>query len=194
MSLKDKFDQLEERERKLLSIFGAVLGTMVLILIPLFFVMSVSSQADANRQMRDIIESIDDERATLARRQASKERVEARYARKAPPLAGFLAKIADRVGVDIPETQDRSTIPHKNFKERITKIRLRKIGMFKLADLMEKIENSGYAVTISRLIIRKSGGKPDKFDAEMEISAFDRDESKKKSKSKSASDKKTSAE
>lgn len=183
MSLRDRFEQLEERERKLLMIFLGVLSTMVVFLLPVALAMSVGSQEDDNERIRDIIRQIEDERVTLSRRQADIERVERRYQREAPALAGFLAQTADQVGVEIPETQDRSTVPHgKTFKERVTKIRLRKVGMLQLSNFMDKIENSGYAVSISKLNIRKRGTKADEFDAEMEVSAFDREGDKKPAK------------
>jgi general secretion pathway protein M len=187
MNLREKFDQLEERERKLLVVFLGILSTMVLFIGPLFLTMSVGAQADDNEHVRDIIKQIEDERATLSRRQADVHRVERRYAREAPALAGFLAQTADQVGVEIPETQDRSTVPHgKTFKERVTKIRLRSVGMLKLATFLDRVENSGYAVSISKLNIKKRGTKPDEFDAEMEVSAFDRDGDKPAKKAKSA--------
>lgn len=181
--LRDRIDQLEERERKLLMVFGGVVGFMVLFLAPLALSMSVGSQRTENERVRQIIQDIEDERMTLGRRKSEEARIDQRYARKAPALAGFLAQIADQEGVEIPETQDRSTVPHgKNIKERVTKIQIRKVGMLALSNFMSKIENSGYAVSFSRLIIRKRGAQPDEYDAEMEISAFDREEPKKKPK------------
>ncbi len=119
MTLKERLDQLEERERKLLLIFAGVLGVMILLLAPLAVAMSVSSQRSENERVREIIQTIEDERLMLGRRQADSKQVETRYARKTPALAGYLAQVADQVGVDIPETQDRSTVPHgKTFKER----------------------------------------------------------------------------
>lgn len=183
MNLREKFEQLEERERKLLAIFLGILTMMILILMPLALLMSVEAQEDDNDRVREIIQQIDDERATLSRRQADVQRVQRRYARQAPALAGFLAQTADQIGVEIPETQDRSTVPHgKTFKERVTKIRLRSVGMLKLAQFMDRIENAGYAVSISKLNIKKRGNAPDEFDAEMEVSAFDREVDKKSAK------------
>ncbi len=179
--LRDRVDQLEERERKLLLVFGGVVGFMILFLAPLALSLSVGSQRTENERVLQIIQEIRDERVTLGRRKAESARVTQRYARQAPALAGFLAQIADREGVDIPETQDRSTVPHgKTVKERVTKIQIRKVGMLALSNFMAKIESSGYAVSISRLIIRKRGAQPDEYDAEMEVSAFDREEPKKK--------------
>ena len=180
MNLKERFDQLEEREKKLLMVFAGVAGVIVVVILPFALAMSVSSQSTKNDRVRDIIQQIADERVLLGRRQADGQRVEQRYARQAPPLAGFLAQTADMVGVEIPETQDRSTVPRgKTFKERITKIQLRKVGMLQLSNFMDKVSNSGYAVSISKLNIKKRGTKPDEFDAEMEVSAFDREKPKK---------------
>jgi len=187
--INERMDALEERERKLLVIFLGVLGVMTVFLVPLFVAMSVSSQADENERLREIIQSIADERVTLGRRQADRGRVEQRYNRKAPDLAGFLAQTAERAGVEIPETQDRSTVPHgKTFKERVTKISIRKVGMLNLSNFLSQVENSGYAVSISRLKIRKLSNKDDSFDAEVEVSAFDREEKKKPKVQENASD------
>ncbi|MCH2110121.1 MAG: type II secretion system protein M [Polyangiaceae bacterium] len=182
MSLAEKIDSLEERERQLLFIFVGVLALMLLVLIPFLLRLSVSEQAEENERLRELIGAIDDERLTLGRRKAESERVEARYKRKAPALASFLASTADALEVEIPETQDRSTTPHgKKFKERLTHIRLNNIGLLKLSNFMDKIENSGYPLSISKLRIRKSNNKDDQYDAEMDISAFDREEKKSKS-------------
>lgn len=183
MSLKERFEQLEERERKLLLILLGIFSAMVLLLVPIAVAMSVGSQRAENDRIREIIQSIVDERVTLSRRQAEVKRVEKRYAKQAPALASYLAQVADKVDVDIPETQDRSTVPAgRNFEERSTKIRLRGVGMLALSNFMEKIAQSGYSVSISKLIIRRRGAKPDDYDVEMEVSAFDREQEKKKSK------------
>lgn len=182
MNLRDRFEQLEDREKKLLLIFGGVLLVMLAFIIPIYALMSVSDKRAENERIIEIMREIKDERVTLSRRKAETKRVDSRYARKAPALASFLAQAADQVGVDIPETQDRSTVPAgKTFKERSTKIRLRSVGMLDLSNFLEKIESSGYPLSISKLNIKKRT-KPDEYDVEMDVSAFDRDESKKKPK------------
>jgi general secretion pathway protein M len=188
MNLQERFDNLAERERKLLLIFFGVLGVMLLFLLPLLIRMGVSEQSERNDRIREVISMIEDERLTLNRRNAEVNRIEGRYRRQTPALAGFLAKKADDVGVEIPETQDRSTVPRgKTFKERASRIRLSKVGMLELSNFMNSITNSGYPVSISRLDIKKRGGKPDTYDVEMDVSAYDKEEKKeKKSKKGSA--------
>ncbi len=181
MSLRERFEQLEERERKLLGILVGVFGVMVVLGIPMGLGLMLSSQRDDNRAIRDAVLAVEDDRALIEKRASERELVEARYKNRAPQLAGFLAQAADRVGIEIPETQDRSPVPHgKKFKERSSKINLRKVGLLPLAQFMERIEQSGHPVSISRLSIRKRGTKPDEYDVEMIVSAFDEEQKKEK--------------
>lgn len=187
MTLGERFDQLAERERRLLVIFVGILAALVLLLLPILIRMGVSEQAEANEKIRETIDSIMLERITIAKRKQVSERLTARYAKPAPALAGFLASTANKVGIEIPETSDRSVVPHgKTFKERQTRIRLNKVGMRKLAQFMEGITTAGYPVSITRLDIKKRGANPDEYDVEMDVSAFDREESKPKASAKSA--------
>lgn len=192
MNLQERFDNLAERERKLLVVFFGILGVMLLFLVPLLIRMGVREQVARNDRLREVISMIGDERLMLNRRHAEVNRIEGRYRQKPPALAGFLAKKADEVGVEIPETQDRSTVPRgKTFKERTSRIRLSKIGMLELSNFMNSVTNSGYPVRITRLDIKKRGGAPDVYDVEMDVSAFDKEEKKSK---KEGADKSTAAQ
>ena len=175
MRLSEKFSRLEPRERRLLAILAGVFGAMAFLAVPIAIAASVHSRSSENEALREAISSIDDARERVAKAQAAREAVTARYASPAPPLASFLSQIAREVQIEIPESQDRQAVPHgKRYTERSTKIVLRKAGMLKLIKLMERIETSGHPVTLSALNIRKRGTEPDSFDVDMVVSAFDR--------------------
>ncbi len=175
MRLSERLSRLEPRERRLLGILGAVFGAMAFLAVPIGIAASVHARASENEALREAISGIDDARERVAKAQAAREAVTARYASPAPPLASFLAQIAREVQIEIPESQDRQAVPHgKRYTERSTKIMLRKAGMLKLIKLMERIETSGHPVTLSALNIRKRGTEPDSFDVDMVVSAFDR--------------------
>lgn len=175
MSLADRLSRLEPRERRLLGILGGVLGALAFLAVPIAIAASVHSQSNENDALREAIANIDDGRERVAKAQAARDAVAARYATPAPPLAAFLAKIATDAQVEIPESQDRQAVPHgKRYDERSTKIVLRKVGMLKLIHLMEGVEKSGHPVTLSSLNIRKRAVEPDSYDVDMVVSAFDR--------------------
>jgi general secretion pathway protein M len=175
MNLRDRLAQLDDRERKLLGVLLAVFGAGVLLALPLTIAAIVHSKKSDNEAVREAIDAIYDNRDAIEKAKAAKNSVLERYARPAPPLAAFLANLAGQVGVEIPESQDRQSVPHgKRYSEHLTKIVLRKVGMLKLAKFMEKIEQSGHPVSISQLNIRKRGSEPDSLDVEMLVSAYER--------------------
>lgn len=175
MSLADRFSQLEPRERRLLGILGGLFGFMVFLAVPIGIAASVHGQASENDALREAINAIEDSREQVSKAKAARDAVSQRYATPAPPLASFLSKVAGEVQVEIPESQDRQPVPHgKRFTERSTKITLRKVGMFKLVKLLERLETSGHPVALASLNIHKRGSEPDSFDVDMVVSAFDR--------------------
>lgn len=175
MSLAERIQRLEEREKRLLTLLAVVAFVVLVLLFPLGITALVHTSRGDNEALREVISEINTSQEGIERTRTVRLFVETRYARPAPPLASFLASIASRVGVEIPETQDRPPIPHgKRYEEKSTKITLRRTGMYKISRFMESIEQSGHPVSITQLNIRKRGVEPDSFDVDMIVSAFER--------------------
>jgi len=175
--VREWFEKLAPRERRLLSVFGAVLSVFVLLLVPLVVSLMLGSRRDTNRAIRDSIFAIKNAREEVQKRQAKRDAVIARYANRAPPLAGVLEKAVRDNDLVIPESRDTPEVPHgKRYAERSTVIRLRKAGMLQLAKTLEQIEQQHMPISVSRLNIRRRGGERDSYDVELGLSAFDRAE------------------
>jgi general secretion pathway protein M len=195
VSLADRIDRLDARERQLL---GAALPLFVVVMLLAAWVgvrSLVGSQRTENEELREAVAAIQENRELVRRHNEEREVVLGRYAQPAPPLAGFLDKLAKDSSLEIPESQDRAPVPHgKKFEERSTKIVLRKVGLLNLSKFMERIEQSGHPVSISRLNIRKRGTEQDSYDVEMFVSSFVRQADAKETKTPSASEPGTPAE
>jgi general secretion pathway protein M len=180
--LREWFEKLAPRERRLMSALVVVLAGFILFLIPLVLSLTLSSRRDANKALHDAITNIKNSRDDIQRRQERRDAIVARYANRAPPLAGLLEKAARDNRLEIPESQDRPEVPHgKKYTERSTVVRLRKSGMLQLAKMLEQIEQQRLPVYISRLNVRRRGGERDAYDVELGVSAFDRAETPKES-------------
>ena len=183
MSIAERIDRLDARERQLLGVLFAVFVGIVVLMVPLGVTALVSSRSSENEELKQAVASIQENRELVRKHNEEREIVLARYAQAAPPLAGFLDKLAKDSGLEIPESQDRAPVPHgKKFEERSTKIMLRKVGMLNLVKFMERIEQSGHPVMISRLNIRKRGTEQDAYDVEMIVSAYVRNAEAKETK------------
>jgi general secretion pathway protein M len=175
VKLGERLAQLDDRERRLLGLLVVVFVGFVVLLVPAGTAALLASQRGDNQALREALAAIDDSRVLIEQRDAERQALDERYEKQAPPLASFLANLAKEVGVEIPETQDRANVPHgTRYDERSTRIVLRKVSMLPLARFMERIVQSGYPVSLTRLNIRKRGTEPDSFDVQMIVSAFDR--------------------
>ncbi len=173
MSFQERIEKLEPRERMLLSVLVVIVAIFVVLLLPIMLTTMLAGHRAHNRELRDAINAIHAGRPTLARREAVKAEVLARYQKKAPALAGFLETESKKQSLEIPESQPRSPVPHgKDFEERSERFTLRKVDLLSLVKFMEGISQSGYPVTISELNLRKRSA--DTYDVSMVVSAFDR--------------------
>ncbi|HEX4337883.1 MAG TPA: hypothetical protein VH062_18365 [Polyangiaceae bacterium] len=177
-ALRERFDRLDAREQRLLTILVGIFGFMVFLLIPIVLFATSASRSKENDAIRDVSQAINDARPQLELRDAQRQKILARYARPTPPMAGFLEQFATAHSIEIPESQDRPIVPHggKRYEERSTKIELQKVGMKNLSLFLEGIETSGFPVRVSGIDIRKRATEPDSWDISLIVSAYDRKE------------------
>jgi general secretion pathway protein M len=175
VTLRERIDKLEPRERRLLGALGAIFALFIILLLPLGLWNYVRGKRAENQDVRDLIDQIYDARATIAERKAKRDSIVARYAKPAPPLATFIEEAAKENGATAADTQDLPEVPHgKRYSERSTKVKIHKIHMLALAKTLEKIEQSGYPVAVTRLNLKPRSGDPDSYEVELAVSAYDR--------------------
>ncbi len=175
MTLRERFEKLEPRERRLLTILGGILAAAIVLALPIYVIKSVSDKRSENEQLRALVDSIYEARASIGERKAKHDALLARYGKPAPALAGFIEEASRANNIGAAESQDRPEAPHgKRYTERMTVVKMHKVGMLALAKMLEKIEQSGFAVVISKLNIKPRAGEPDSYEVELGVSAFDR--------------------
>lgn len=180
MNLQLGLGRLDPRERRLLTVFFAILGGLVLVVVPIVTQRAVMLKRDENEQLRDAINELVEAQPALTKAEAQRKAIVGRYARVAPPLGAFLANQAAQNGLEIPESQERPVVPHgKRFDERSQRLQLRKVGLANLARFMESVEKSQHPIVFSRLDIRKRLSELDSYDVEIIASAYDRKEAPK---------------
>jgi general secretion pathway protein M len=169
--------QLNPRERRLATILLGVVGVLVILVIPVGLETVVHARESDNEELRAALTQVQGARGQVRERQARRDSIQQRYARRAPPLAGYLEQSARALKLEVTDSVDHPELPHgKRYVERSTLIHLKKAGMYSIAKFLETLEKSGMAVAVTRLNIRKRTGEPDSYDVEVGVSAYDRNE------------------
>lgn len=175
MTFAERLDKLEPRERRLLGVLAGLVVLLFVLALPLYAFSAVREARGSNDQIRDLISDIYKARMGVGEQRAKQDALLARYAKPAPALAGFIEDAAKQNNITVADAQDKPEIPHgKKYAERLTIVKLHKVGMLNLVKLLEKVEQSGHPLAISRLNIRPRSGEPDSYEVELGVSAYDR--------------------
>ncbi len=169
--------QMNARERKLVGVLGFAGALLLLLSLPFGLEAIIRFQRADSDDLRQALTDVQDARGRIRERQAKKDAIAARYAHKAPSLAGYLEQSARLQKLEVTDSTPLPDVPHgKRYEEHGTNIRLKKSGMLPVARFLESIEKSGYAIALTRLNIRKRSGENDSFDVEVGVSSYDRAE------------------
>jgi general secretion pathway protein M len=152
-----------------------VIAFLIVIGIPAGMQSLIVTRHSDNEDLRAALAAVQGARTQVRERQARKDSIALRYAKKVPALGGYLETAARAEKLEITDSVDRPDLPHgKKYVERTTTIHLKKAGMLSIARFLESLEKSGMPLSITRLNIRKRSGEPDSYDSELGISAYDR--------------------
>lgn len=175
MSLQDRIDALQPRERRLLAIFASLFAVIAVLLIPLAVSASLSNKRSENELLRETIERLFSERDKITEARELNDKVLNRYKVPAPKLAGFLDNQAKSLNLGIPEFKDRPVVPvGKTYEEHATEISLKKVSMRNLVLFLEKIAQASFPVSVTKVNIRKRATEEDEWDVSMTVSSYHR--------------------
>lgn len=174
-NLKRAFDDLSEREKKLVIAMGSIAAAMATIL-PMYLVgSSVSELEEENAELSAVIAEIEASRKDLVKRKAEAELMMSRYDLKAPPLGTFIEQEARKQGLALQQVVDQPREALGDYTRRRVRVDLQKVSMRPILDLLVALENSPYPVTVDRLQIDHPQDG-DSFSVQIGLSTYDRAE------------------
>src|SRR6476646_1819317 len=99
--LRESWDKLSDRERKMLSIMASVVVAMIAFVVVWTTTTSLAEVQEERDAIRTVLADIDRAGAILDKREAERRAVEERYKNKAPPLAAHVEGKAKEEGLEV---------------------------------------------------------------------------------------------
>ncbi|MEO8875741.1 MAG: hypothetical protein ABI461_09160 [Polyangiaceae bacterium] len=182
--------RLDFRERRNTSYAMIGIAALLFFGIPIAIESLLIARRVEISNLRASIDAVQGARTAVRERQARRDQIAMRYAKKAPLLAGFLQQSAREQKLEVTDSADRPDVPiGKKYVERSSVVHLKKVGMYALSKFIETIEQSGEPLAVTQISIRKRTGEPDSYDVELGLSAYDRIEAPAPAGSGAAKDK-----
>lgn len=174
-SLRDRYERLSQRERKLVALLGVTFIVMLTLIVGFLITDGLSSMEERNADMRQALRDIESHREAYLKLKSRTAQLESRLGRSSVQLGSFLEQCAKDAGLDIPESNERPPAQAgKQWVERAVDLRLTRVKLEALTDFMRRIETGPNLVVVSALSVRVRDDKHEELDVEMTVSTWER--------------------
>jgi type II secretory pathway component PulM len=175
--LRGAWDDLNDRERRLLSVLGAVAVAFVLG-FPLFWTASENAEIEAeNAKLREVLELMGQRRPQLQLMAEARRTASQRYAQRTPPLGSYLEEAAGRQSLSIREVTDQPEKSVGNYRRRSVTAAINEAGLTGIVNLLADIAGSPYPVAVESIQLEHY--QPgDTYRFKIGVVTFDRQERK----------------
>jgi hypothetical protein len=171
-ALRDWWDALSERERRLL---GAMLAVAAVLLAGTLMLMTNGALADVKDDrdaLRKILMDIEREGPALDQARLEKQAMLARYKNPVPPLGSYLEEKAQAEGVELRQVVDQPEKKIGRYMRRHVRVRFNGVGLRPLMHVISSIYAGNVPVAIERLQIEHY--RPgDKYNVQLGVYAFE---------------------
>jgi type II secretory pathway component PulM len=171
--LRTTWENLNDRERRMLTILGIAIAAVLLVFPPVLLVLDNADLEEQNAELRSVVEQLDAQRTKLARIAAERRTAEQRYLNKTPPLGSFLESEAKKQGLTLQEVTDQPEKTVGRYLRRSVTVALPQVALTPLINLLSSIVESGHPVAIDQLQIDHY--QPgDQFNVKLGVLTFDK--------------------
>jgi general secretion pathway protein M len=172
-SLREHWEKLSDRERRMLSIMGAVLVAMVAF-VAVWTTSSALSEVQEERDaLRQVLVDIDRAGDVLAKRQAERQAIEARYKNRAPALAAYVEGKANEEGLEVRQVVEEPEKVVNGYRRQSVRVSFSGVSLRPIMRLLASIDDERSPLAIERLQIEHySAG--DSYKVDVYVAAYDR--------------------
>ncbi len=173
--LKQRWERLAERERRLLELLGLTFVLCVFGVVGFFIYRGLDEIETRNEEVREALRLLDERRDEYLEQRGQQETsVVAMIGDEAVPMATYLEGIANDVGVDISEQAEQSPQQKGRFEEVSVEIKLKRegINIQQLADFLRLIETRSPLVVTQRVHVRPFFNQHEKLDVEVTVATY----------------------
>jgi uncharacterized small protein (DUF1192 family) len=165
---------LNDREKRLVAVMGAVFGVLVVFLPMYLLNMSIASLEDENEEIATVMRDIERAAPQLAEREAARRAAEARYDIQAPALSSLLEAQSRDQEMTINAVTNQPEVQEGRFRRRHVRASFPGTGLRAAVKLMNSLEASQYPIALERIHIDHFAPGEDRYNDELGVITYDR--------------------
>jgi general secretion pathway protein M len=164
-SIRESWEKLSDRERRLLSIGGGVFFAM-LVFVALWTTSSALAEVEEERDdLRRVLTNIEIAGPVLEKRMAERKAVEARFANKLPALAAFAESKAREQKLEVRQVVEEPQKDVNGYRRYSVRLSFSNVSLRPIVKLLASIAEEQAAIAVDRIQIQHyQPGDSYKFD------------------------------
>jgi type II secretory pathway component PulM len=151
--LRSSWENLNDRERRMLTLLGGVAVALLLLAPPLMLGLGNAELETQNSELRSVLDQLSIQRVRLAQLVEDRRNAERSYSNKTPPLGSFMESEAKKQGLTLQEVTDQPEKTVGRYLRRSVTVSLPQVGLTPVISLLSDIVQSGHPVAIEQIQI-----------------------------------------
>jgi hypothetical protein len=171
--LRDKWDSITPRERRLVVVLGIAIPTVLIIFLGLKISDGLDAREHRVHRMRKALNVLADLRVRGEQKQADDALAEMK---RTPPiqLETYVGKAADKIAIARPPVTPGSSVVKDGFVTKTVRFEVRDLTVTQAKDLLEALETGSKLVVVTSLSINRKfrDEEKDKLDLKLEVTTY----------------------
>lgn len=171
-SVRQGWDNLSDRERRMLSIMGGVLVAVVAFAVVWTTTSALAEVEEERDAVRQVLADIDRAQELLAKRDAERRAVEALYRNKAPALGSYVESRAKEENIEVRQVLEE---PEKNingYRKQSVRVSFSNVALRPMVHLLTRIAEERSPIAIERLVVEHFG-QGDSYKVDVHVASYE---------------------
>jgi general secretion pathway protein M len=172
-TVRESWEKLSDRERKLLSLMGAAVGAIAVFLMVWTSSTALSEVEEERDEVRAVLADIDRAGESLTRRRVERLALTARYETKAPALAAYVESKAKEHGLEVRQVLEEPEKVTAGYKKQSVRVSFSGVSLRAVMHLLNSIESEPSAIAVERLVFEHYAAG-DSYKVDLSLSAYEK--------------------
>lgn len=172
-NVRQSWDNLSDRERRLLSAMGAVFVALIVFGGVWTTTTALSEVEEERDAIRVVLADIDRSADLLAKRDAERKAIEARFANKAPALAAYLEGRAKDEDIEVRNVDEEQAKSTGIYRRQAVRANFANVGLRPVVHLLTSIAEERSPLAVERLVIEHYGAG-DSYKIDLGLASYEK--------------------
>jgi general secretion pathway protein M len=171
-SIRESWEKLSDRERRMLSIMGAVVVTMIAFVVVWTTTTSLAEVQDERDAIRSVLADIDRAGAVLDKREAERHAIEQRYNNRAPALAAHVEGKAKEEGLEVRQVVEDPEKVTGGYRRQSVRVSFAGVSLRPIMHLLASIDDERSPIAVERILIEHYS-QGDSYKVDLGIASYE---------------------